>query len=86
MKYICVIFRWHLSEWLPCMETCGDGIQTRFVYCDQQINSTYHRQVANSKCDPKKKPTILTRPCDLPACPPQWEAGPWSEVSSDVSW
>ena len=55
---------------IKCSVTCGLGVKTRSVECSD----------IDIPCDVLTKPDTSQR-CDLAKCP-QWEAGPWGEVSN----
>ncbi|XP_062568471.1 papilin-like, partial [Saccostrea cucullata] len=55
---------WTAMEWSSCNKACGMGEQTRSVLCISIDN----RRLAESACDPTKKPTP-TRPCMVKQCP-----------------
>lgn len=59
-----------------CSVTCGSGQQTRQVKCTSQQGTA----VADTKCDPEKKP-LTTKSCDLKTPCPYWFAGKWTDVS-----
>ncbi|KAG8133135.1 hypothetical protein E2320_010953, partial [Naja naja] len=60
-----------------CSVSCGAGqiVTKETCYKDFKV------QVDTSLCDPKSRPATGTIPCKMPACPPSWSVGNWSECS-----
>ncbi|XP_069688307.1 protein madd-4 [Periplaneta americana] len=58
--------RWHTSEWTKCSKSCGQGIKTRMVECQQVMAQNHVVPRSPQKC-PKQKPPD-TRPCNTRPC------------------
>ncbi|XP_048583653.1 thrombospondin type-1 domain-containing protein 4 isoform X2 [Nematostella vectensis] len=77
--------RWVPGEWKKCGKTCGSGIQLRNLYCRQKMDvdgRQVDRKVEINNCPQWSRPKV-TRPCQLPPCPPpnEWKTGPWRQCS-----
>ena len=48
-------FRWIIGSWNLCNKKCGDGKQTRDVYCAQDVYNGTRYKVQDSNCS-KHKP------------------------------
>ncbi|RWS27622.1 papilin-like protein, partial [Leptotrombidium deliense] len=66
---------WFVSEWSKCSVSCGNGTQTRFVFCgawdDDQVVT--HN---DSKCANMEKP-VDTMECENDPCDAAWYTAPW---------
>ncbi|XP_033628590.1 papilin-like [Asterias rubens] len=70
---------WLVSEWTDCSQRCGEGIQTRQLYCVGPSGTIYSEDVCNAKLRPDS-----TQQCSsMLACPPMWHASRWTECSTD---
>ncbi|XP_060110492.1 A disintegrin and metalloproteinase with thrombospondin motifs 16 [Heteronotia binoei] len=60
-----------------CSVSCGGGqmVAKESCYKDQRV------QVDTSLCDSKSRTATRIVPCKMPACPPSWSVGNWSECS-----
>ncbi|KFP34461.1 ADAMTS-like 3, partial [Colius striatus] len=67
--------RWRSGSWRRCSATCGVGIQTRDVYCQQPGGST----VAAEHCKDKKPHSLQA--CNQINCPPLWHVEEWQQCS-----
>nr|XP_060611878.1 ADAMTS-like protein 3 [Anolis sagrei ordinatus] len=67
--------RWQVGPWRRCSATCGVGIQTREVHCQQPGGS-----VVNSGSCNDKKPHAL-QACNQIDCPPVWHVEAWEQCS-----
>ncbi|EDO30665.1 predicted protein, partial [Nematostella vectensis] len=79
--------RWVPGEWKKCGKTCGSGIQLRNLYCRQKMDvdgRQVDRKVEINNC-PQWSRLKVTRPCQLPPCPPpnEWKTGPWRQCSAN---
>lgn len=73
-KCLCSWSRWQTGPWRRCSATCGVGIQTRDVYCQQPGGST----VAAEDCKDKKPHSLQA--CNQIDCPPVWHVEEWQQV------
>lgn len=62
---------WSLEQWTPCSNTCGDGVQTRSVFCPSG---------AEVDC-PSLKPASTQSCRDTQGC--AWTVGNWESCSTD---
>ncbi|XP_067327533.1 ADAMTS-like protein 3 [Anolis sagrei] len=67
--------RWQVGPWRRCSATCGVGIQTREVHCQQPAGS-----LVNSGNCKDKKPHAL-QACNQIDCPPVWHVEAWEQCS-----
>ncbi|XP_008163635.2 ADAMTS-like protein 3 isoform X1 [Chrysemys picta bellii] len=67
--------RWETGPWRPCSATCGVGIQTRDVYCQQPEGSI----VTNEDCKDEKPHALQA--CNQIDCPPAWHVEEWQQCS-----
>ncbi|XP_053127864.1 ADAMTS-like protein 3 isoform X3 [Hemicordylus capensis] len=67
--------RWQVGHWQRCSATCGVGIQTREVRCQQPGGSA----VALGHCKDKKPHTLQA--CNQIDCPPGWHVEEWQQCS-----
>ncbi|XP_074901238.1 ADAMTS-like protein 3 isoform X1 [Buteo buteo] len=67
--------RWQSGSWRRCSATCGVGIQTRDVYCQQPGGSA----VAAEDCKDKKPHSLQA--CNQIDCPPGWHVEEWQQCS-----
>ena len=61
---------WSVGTWSSCSKSCGSGIQSRTVSCEN---------VHVGKCPEKDKPITSQKCGELPC--PVWSVGEWSECS-----
>ncbi|KAF9796339.1 hypothetical protein SFRURICE_001912 [Spodoptera frugiperda] len=73
--------QWYATQWSKCSVECGDGVQTRKVFCGL-LNDDSVEKVEDAKCAHLPKYND-TKPCSVPKekCPAQWFTGPWTECS-----
>ena len=57
-------FQWQQGVWGQCGGTCGEGVQSRAVWCQSSAGGV----VANSDCSSSSSPAA-SQSCTLPACP-----------------
>ncbi|PKU45494.1 adamts-like protein 3 [Limosa lapponica baueri] len=67
--------RWQSSPWRRCSATCGVGIQTRDVFCQQPGGSA----VAAEECKDEKPHSLQA--CNQIDCPPVWHVEEWQQCS-----
>ncbi|KAJ8724116.1 hypothetical protein PYW07_008096 [Mythimna separata] len=77
--------QWYATQWSKCSAECGDGVQTRAVFCGMyynDANSQGMQVVEDAKCANLTKYSD-TKPCTVPKeeCPPLWFTAPWSECT-----
>ncbi|KAF9413443.1 hypothetical protein HW555_008335 [Spodoptera exigua] len=75
--------QWYATQWSKCSVECGDGVQTRKVFCGLLSDDSVEK-VEDSKCAHLPKYND-TKPCSVPKekCPSQWFTGPWSECTKE---
>ncbi|XP_048584010.1 A disintegrin and metalloproteinase with thrombospondin motifs 12 isoform X2 [Nematostella vectensis] len=61
--------KWRIGRWSKCSVRCGQGFQTRRVFCSG----------SRGHCDPRARPA-KHRKCSMPPCL-AWKAGPWTKCS-----
>mmetsp|Transcript_127440 Transcript_127440/g.366550 ORF Transcript_127440/g.366550 Transcript_127440/m.366550 type:complete len:384 (+) Transcript_127440:63-1214(+) len=47
-------YEWRVSEWSPCSDSCGFGMQKRSVECMSIMTNTFNMHVAQPASDPSK--------------------------------
>uniref|UniRef100_A0A670Y9S1 ADAMTS like 3 n=1 Tax=Pseudonaja textilis TaxID=8673 RepID=A0A670Y9S1_PSETE len=67
--------RWQVGPWRQCTATCGVGIQTREVHCQQPGGS-----VDGLESCKEPKPHSL-QACNQLDCPPLWHVEEWQQCS-----
>ncbi|XP_039214825.1 ADAMTS-like protein 3 isoform X1 [Crotalus tigris] len=67
--------RWQVGPWTQCTATCGVGIQTRQVHCQQPGGSV----VGSESCKDLKPHSLQA--CNQLDCPPLWHVEEWQECS-----
>ncbi|XP_042331339.1 ADAMTS-like protein 3 isoform X2 [Sceloporus undulatus] len=67
--------RWQVGPWRQCTATCGVGIQTREVHCQQPGGSV----VGSENCKDKKPHALQA--CNQIDCPPVWHVEEWGQCS-----
>uniref|UniRef100_A0A8D0BGF9 ADAMTS like 3 n=1 Tax=Salvator merianae TaxID=96440 RepID=A0A8D0BGF9_SALMN len=67
--------RWQVGPWRQCSATCGVGIQTREVHCQQPGGSV----LGAEHCKDKKPHTLQA--CNQLDCPPGWHVEEWQQCS-----
>ncbi|KAG6465617.1 hypothetical protein O3G_MSEX015268 [Manduca sexta] len=75
--------QWYATQWSKCSSECGDGTQTRRVFCGIYVNNTVV-EVEESKCAGLTKYSEK-RNCTVPKekCPSLWYTAPWSKCSKE---
>ncbi|XP_065189279.1 SCO-spondin-like [Sycon ciliatum] len=62
---------WDVEDYNTCSKTCGNGTQSRRVFCEQLQQDNVLREVDDSVCDPTVRPAAAQR-CNVNDCPPIW--------------
>ncbi|XP_022252622.1 papilin-like [Limulus polyphemus] len=70
---------WFASEWSECSAKCGEGIQTRSVFCGYWKDDVVVK-APESQCNINKK-YAATQNCTAPPCKALWFTGPWNRCS-----
>ena len=75
-------YSWIFGDYSSCSRSCGNGTQTRSVYCAVISPTTgKQEQVSQVLCDPTIRPQD-SRPCvNEKQCPAIWYQGIWSHCS-----
>ncbi|KAG8227019.1 hypothetical protein J437_LFUL000325, partial [Ladona fulva] len=77
---------WVAGDWGPCSVSCGSGgMQTRDVWCQQEISSTLRMRVAEGACLSPPSSLPRSRPCPNPplSCHARrWVTGEWGPCST----
>ncbi|XP_023166272.2 papilin isoform X2 [Drosophila hydei] len=68
---------WTHREFGPCSASCGGGIQSRQVTCNNRINL---QEVDEALCEAQTKP-VESQACGTEPCAPHWVEGEWSKCS-----
>lgn len=73
---------WFKSQWSKCSAECGDGIQTRHVFCGSFDGTVVRKTDDETKCGDTEKP-LDTQNCTGAAtnCKGKWFSGPWTSCS-----
>lgn len=70
-------YSWRTTEWSACSKTCGNGTQTRIVYCADQNGGTADASLCTGT-KPVSEQLCNTQPCTSTY---SWLAGDWSTCS-----
>ncbi|XP_055351849.1 LOW QUALITY PROTEIN: papilin-like [Paramacrobiotus metropolitanus] len=70
---------WFSTEWSKCSASCGEGVQTREVFCGtvDNRNASQVVRVATDLCDAGKKLEEKQNCKENFTCDGQWFSGPW---------
>lgn len=72
------LYRWKISGFTLCSETCGGGFQQTRVVC---VKSDSQVEVINENCNPALTPEVTTVACNTKPCKPGWTTSEWSPCS-----
>jgi len=72
--------RWNVSEFQPCSQSCGIGLQMREVNCIHEVTEGNTATVPNNMC-PQPPPTDRKQ-CNMIDCPTEWRTSEWLKVRS----
>lgn len=70
--------RWNVSDFQPCSQSCGIGLQMREVNCIHEVTEGNTAIVPNNMC-PQPSPTDRKQ-CNMIDCPTEWRTSEWSKV------
>ncbi|XP_025201047.1 ADAMTS-like protein 1 isoform X1 [Melanaphis sacchari] len=71
--------RWNVSDFQPCSQSCGIGLQMREVNCIHEVTEGNTAIVPNNMC-PQPPPTDRKQ-CNMIDCPTEWRTSEWSKCS-----
>jgi hypothetical protein len=75
-------YNWYASQWSECSAQCGQGVQTRTLFCGVITPDGTVKKVESDKCDSHKTyDTIRNCTGEVEKCPGEWFSGPWGECS-----
>ena len=69
--------RWGAAEWSACSASCGRGLARREVWCERG-----GQRLDTGDCDQEVEPPH-SKECEAASQCGQWEAGEWSDCSSE---
>ena len=69
---------WHTSEWSACNVKCGQGLQTRNVFCGYLKDNQFVFS-EESNCINEKPQNVSI--CKQPNCEGSWFIAPWERCS-----
>ncbi|XP_060551939.1 thrombospondin type-1 domain-containing protein 4-like isoform X2 [Ruditapes philippinarum] len=70
---------WDAGPWSVCSKTCGQGVQTRKVECQQRYSQNYSVPTSAGQCNLVAKPDT-SRGCEVRPCA-DWRATNWTQCS-----
>lgn len=70
-------YSWKTTDWSSCSKTCGNGTQTRIVYCADQTGATADASLCTGTKPPSEQ-LCNTQPCTSTY---SWITGDWSTCS-----
>jgi Thrombospondin type 1 domain/Beta-propeller repeat len=76
--------QWHSSAWTACSVTCGNGTQTRDVFCQDSVS---HLHTFEANCEPGGSKPASQQVCRMPVCsvPYVWYTGSFGTCSVDCT-
>ena len=72
-QMIISLHRWHTTHWSICSKSCGNGSQTRQVICRKKVNLFDYGASSNCSADTKPSLAVSFQPCNVIACPADWD-------------
>lgn len=70
--------RWNVSDFMPCSQSCGIGLQMREVNCIHEVTEGNTAVVPSNMC-PQPAPADRKQ-CNMVDCPTEWRTSEWSKV------
>lgn len=71
--------KWNYSEFSPCTQSCGIGLQTRDVHCVHESGGGNVIIVPHNMCP--QPPPLDRQHCNILDCPVRWVTSEWSKCS-----
>ncbi|XP_060536482.1 protein madd-4 isoform X2 [Cylas formicarius] len=73
--------RWTYTEFSPCSQSCGMGIQTRDVTCIHELTQGGSNTIVvpNNRCP--QPPPLDRQFCNVLDCPVRWKVSEWSRCT-----
>ena len=72
---------WYAGAWERCSNTCGNGTQTRAVFCSTAVGEGV-RVLPDRLCKYKGERPLSEQECSSNESCDKWETGEWGEVCS----
>ncbi|KAF5289701.1 hypothetical protein FQR65_LT11755, partial [Abscondita terminalis] len=75
--------RWNYSDFQPCTQSCGIGIQTREVTCIHEVTQGGGNTVVVPSNMCPQPPPPDRQNCNVLDCPVRWKVSEWSKCSKN---